>query len=163
MVYPGLVEMHRLALTHPAGTCPEMVSLADHLQRIVQAYLADPANAELKQLMLVVLTRMIANTILHEVYHSVLDTARDAAGKVTEPDLDEDGHTVASTTVKRDILATCRDLVDRTAVRLLRPADFPAAGSFRIEPFSQVLGLNLKNDQRVARHFALPPTPPFGS
>jgi hypothetical protein len=162
-IFPGLIEMHRLALTHPAGTCAEMVSLSDHLQRIVQAYLADPTAFELRQLMLAVLTRMIANTILHEVYHSVLDTARDAAGHVTEPDLDAEGHTLASATVKRDILATCRDLVDRTAVRLLRPTDFPAAGSFTIDPFSQVLGLNLKNDQRVARNFALPPTPPFGS
>ena len=114
--------------------------------------------------MVLVLTRMIADTILHEVYHSVMDVARDASGAVTEPDLDAGGHTVASATVPRDIMATCRDLVDRTAFKLVSRADFPAAGSY--EPpleFSKILGLNAKNDERVTRSFPLPPTPPFGS
>jgi hypothetical protein len=163
LIYPGLIEMCRLDLKHPAGQCEEQVRLADQLQIIVRAYLADPKNAHMKAIMLLVLTRMIANTILHEVYHSVMDVKRDATGKVTEPDLDAQGHTVASATVKRDIMATCRDLVDRTAFKLVRAADLPASRSFELRPFTRILGLNAKNDERVNRNFPLPPTPPFGS
>lgn len=164
MIYPGLIEMHRLTITPDPGLCEEAVRLGEHLQAIVKAYVADPTNADLKDIMKMVFARMIANTIMHEVYHSLMDVSRDASGNVTEPDLDAGGHTVASATVKRDIMATCRDLVDRTAFQLVRPADFPAEGSYKpVEPFDKILRLNLKNDERVSRNFPLPPTPPFGS
>lgn len=163
LIYPGMIEMHREAPTHPADLCEETRRLSDHLHIIVKAYLADPTNTDLKEIMLLVLTRMIANTILHEVYHSTMDVKRDAGGNVTEAGLDAGGHTVASATVKRDIMATCRDLVDRTAFELVRPADFPAQGSHRLQPFDKILRLNAKNDERVNRSFPLPPTPPFGS
>lgn len=162
MVYPGIIELHHLSMTVPAGLCDEAKRLSDHLQRIVTAYLADPTNEELEDLVLLVLKRTIANTILHEIYHSVMDVRRDATGAVTEPDLDAGGHTIASATVARDIMATCRDLTDRTALALVRPEDFPAAGSFELRDLSAVLWLNPTNEERVTRNFPVPPTPPFG-
>lgn len=163
LLYPGLIEMHSLPLQHTADQCPEEIKLGDDLQVVVKAYLADPTNDDLKDIMQMVLTRMIANTLLHEVYHSVMAVNRDANGDVDEPDLDKGGHTVASATVKRDIMATCRDLTDRTGLALLRAADFPAAGSYELRDFDTVLRLNRGNDARVAKQFALPPTPPFDS
>lgn len=161
LLYPGMVEMHSLELQHPAGTCPEQVKLGADLHVIVTKYLADPTNTDLKDIMQLVLARMIANSLLHEVYHSVMDVKRDANGDVDEPDLDKGGHTIASATVKRDIMATCRDLTDRTGLALLDAQAFPAAGSYELRDFDTVLRLNRQNDARVTTQFALPPTPPF--
>lgn len=163
LIYPGQFEL----ITHKAvdtSNCAGIIDLQTKFTKIVKTYLADPNNSDLKSMVIEVFCRLVANTICHEIYHSIMFVHHDLStpnGDVVESDLDINGHTLDNSAFGKDIMWTCRNLKDRTAFDIVDMNTFPAEGSYTIHPYDVILKLNRKNDERCNINFPVPPVAPF--
>ena len=126
-VFPGMFELlMRENTTAPANT-PEERDLRSRLKTLGAHWRRNQNDSCLRGFMRTVLSRAVANTICHEMYHSLLTIRADERGAGRQP-FDPGGHLRAPS-----ILSVNRDFNARTGVRVTDETNFPVYRSYVVE------------------------------
>lgn len=154
-IFTGLFELFSILPTPTSGVQKD---INEKVKKLIQSYKADLANSTLKQLIVEIFSRLYADVICHEIYHSIIYHKHDAALKVTDQGFDDQGHTLPPT---KDIMSKDRNFLERTGIEVTDMSQFPNANSMIVHPFANYSVLSKDNATRADIFFPVPPTPPF--
>jgi hypothetical protein len=134
-IYPGAFTT--------AGT-DIAADVAAIVARIAAVNITDP---QLKTLWIEIMSRLLGETIAHEIHHSLLGFAG----------LDATGHN--SPPIPFDLMnrGTERGWLQRTGIEILDPANFPQPGSYRDGGVFAISGLLQTNQTRIDATLPVPP------
>ncbi len=154
-IFTGLFELFSIIPTPTSGVPKD---IDEKIKKLTQSYKADPANSTLKQLIIQIFSRLYADVICHEIYHSIIYHKYDSAFKVTDQGFDDQGHTLPPI---KDIMSKDRNFLERTGIEVTDMSQFPNANSMIVHPFANHSVLGKDNATRADIFFPVPPTPPF--
>ncbi len=127
-VFAGVFELLMRENTTAPATTPEERDLRARFKTIGAYWRRNQNDSCVRGFMRTVLSRAIANTLCHEMYHSLITVRADERGAGAQQPFDPGGHLKAPS-----ILSVNRDFNARTGVRVANETDFPAYRSYVVE------------------------------
>jgi len=148
-IFPGMIEMllrENLGIPVPN---PEDKDLRSRMKTLGAYWRTNSRDACTRALMRNVVARCVANTICHEVYHSLLTVQH-----TDQPAIDPGGHLRPSS-----ILSEKRDFNARAGIRVTNEHEFPAPRSYVLEEpgIGEWQTLPAEYDRRIWTFFPTPP------
>lgn len=153
-IYPGAFELD----SHNLGNIsdPDHKDRHDKIEKLIATFRQDDTNADVKDVLIKTFIRIVANSMCHEIYHSVIFHNYDNNKFVTDEGFDRNGHTLPSQPA--DIMTEARNFEARTGIAVTNFANFPAdPASFTVAPIESLNKLNAENTARIDLFFPLPP------